>query len=289
MTVAPQRVLVLGGTGMLGHAAVGLFGETFELYATARDATAGTRHGLPGEWLAFDALHDDPRALLDRVRPDAVLNAIGLVKQRPGGQSPEAAIRLNALLPHQLAAACADAGARLVHISTDCVFSGELPEPARYREDDVPDARDVYGRSKLLGEVHDPPALTIRTSIIGRELTRASGLLEWFAGRAGEQVDGFRRARFSGLTTRELARVIRRVLLEHPQLSGMWHVAGEPIDKYTLLLGLRDVLGVDCELVPRDEPVINRALDARRFDTATGYRPPPWAQLLEEFVTTPRA
>lgn len=289
MTVAPQRVLILGGTGMLGHAAVGVFGETFEVYATARDATAGARHGLPGEWLPFDARHDDPRGLLDRVRPDAVLNAIGLVKQLPEGQSPEPAIRLNALLPHQLATACAEAGARLVHVSTDCVFSGELPEPARYREDDVPDPRDVYGRSKLLGEVHEPPALTIRTSIIGRELARASGLLEWFATRAGEPVDGFARARFSGLTTRELARVIRRVLLEHPQLSGVWHVAGEPIDKYTLLLGLREVLGVDCEIVARDEPVINRALDATRFDTVTGYRPPTWAQLLEEFVIPPRA
>lgn len=289
MTAAPQRVLVLGGTGMLGHAAVGVFAEAFEVVATARDATAGRRHGLPGEWLAFDALHDDPRALLQRVRPDAVLNAIGLVKQLPAGQSPEPAIRLNALLPHQLAAACAEAGARLVHVSTDCVFSGELPAPARYREDDVPDARDVYGRSKLLGEVRDPPALTLRTSIIGRQLTRASGLLEWFAGRAGERVDGYRRARFSGLTTPELARVIRRVLLEYPRLSGVWHVAGEPIDKYTLLLGLRDVLGVDCEIVPRDEPVINRALDATRFDMATGYRPPAWAQMLREFATTPRA
>ena len=289
MTAAPQRVLVLGGTGMLGHAVVGVFAEAFGVGATARDATAGARHGLPGEWLSFDAVQDDPRALLLRVCPDAVLNAIGLVKQLPEGQSPEAAIRLNALLPHQLAAACADAGARLVHVSTDCVFSGELPEPARYREDDVPDARDVYGRSKLLGEIHVAPTLTIRTSIIGRELTRASGLLEWFTARAGEQVDGFRRARFSGLTTRELARIIRRVLLEHPQLSGVWHVAGEPIDKYTLLLGLRAALGVDCEIVARDEPVINRALDATRFDTVTGYRPPTWAQMLEEFVTPPRA
>jgi dTDP-4-dehydrorhamnose reductase len=289
MTAAPQRVLVLGGTGMLGHAAVEVFGESFEVFATARDATAGAQHGLPGRWLAFDALRDDPRALLRRVRPDAVLNAIGLVKQLPAGQSPEPAIRLNALLPHQLAAACADAGARLVHISTDCVFSGELPAPARYREDDPPDARDVYGRSKLLGEVHDPPALTLRTSIIGRQLTRASGLLEWFAGHAGGQVDGYARAHFSGLTTRELARVVRRVLLEHPRLSGVWHVAGEPIDKYTLLLGLRDVLGVDCEIVARDEPVINRALDATRFHSVTGYRPPTWAEMLQEFATTPRA
>ena len=248
-----------------------------------RDPGAAQRHGLPAELAAFDA-RDDVGELLDRTRPDAVLNAIGLVKQLPEGQSPESAIRLNALLPHQIAEACARRRIRLVHVSTDCVFSGALPEPARYSEDDLPDARDIYGRSKLLGEVVDPPGLTLRTSIIGRELERASGLLEWFAARSGEQVHGFRRARFSGLTTIELSRLVGRVLREHPELTGLWHVAAEPIDKHALLLKLRDVLRVDCEIVARDKPVLNRALDGSRFERATGYRPPTWNEMLEEYV-----
>jgi dTDP-4-dehydrorhamnose reductase len=257
--------------------------ESFEVVGSVRDVDAARRYSLPAQIVAFSAGDDDLDDLLERVRPDAVLNAIGLVKQLPAGQSPLSAIRLNALFPHELAQACAAAGARLVHVSTDCVFSGELPAPARYCEDDVADARDVYGRSKLLGEVLEPPGLTLRTSMIGRELERASGLLEWFAGRDGEQVFGFANAHFSGVTTRELSRVVGRILRENPDLSGLWHVAADPIDKYHLLLALRDVLGVRCEVVPRGEPVVNRALDATRFERATGYRPASWDEMLEEY------
>ena len=278
----PSRVLVVGATGMLGHVAVQVLAESFEVVASVRDPDAARRYELPAQLAAF-SVGDDLDALLDRVRPDAVLNGIGLVKQLPAGQSPASAIRLNSLFPHELAEACAAVGARLVHVSTDCVFSGDLPAPARYSEDDIPDARDVYGRSKLLGEILEPPGLTLRTSIIGRELERATGLLEWFATKDGEQVFGFTNAHFSGFTTRELSRIVSRILREHPDMSGLWQVAADPIDKYDLLLRLRSVLGVRCEIVPRDEPVINRALDASRFERAVGYRAPPWDELLEEY------
>jgi len=278
----PSRVLVVGATGMLGHVAVQVLAESFEVVASVRDPDAARRYELPAQLAAF-SVGDDLDALLDRVRPDAVLNGIGLVKQLPAGQSPASAIRLNSLFPHELAEACAAVGARLVHVSTDCVFSGDLPAPARYSEDDIPDARDVYGRSKLLGEILEPPGLTLRTSIIGRELERATGLLEWFANKDGEQVFGFTNAHFSGFTTRELSRIVSRILREHPDMSGLWQVAADPIDKYDLLLRLRSVLGVRCEIVPRDEPVINRALDASRFERAVGYRAPPWDELLEEY------
>jgi len=278
------RVLVLGATGMLGHVAAQILARDFDVTGSVRDLDAAERRGIAVPLVRFDADRDDIAALLQRTRPDAVLNAIGVVKQLPAGQSPEPAIRLNALLPHQLASACTAAGARLVHVSTDCVFSGELAAPARYTEQDVPDARDVYGRSKLLGEVTQEPHLTLRTSIIGRELERSSGLLEWFAAQDGGHVTGFTRAIFSGFTTPALSRLIATVLREHPGLSGLWQVAAEPIDKHALLLGLRDVLGVDCEIAPRDEPVINRALDPSRFEQATGYRAPSWDEMLEEYA-----
>jgi dTDP-4-dehydrorhamnose reductase len=274
---------VLGATGMLGHAAVGVLSEQFDVVASARDLQRAQALDCT-RTVAFDAGSDDIGALIEAVRPDAVLNAIGLIKQLPGGQSPVSAIRLNALFAHQVADACTEHEARLVHVSTDCVFSGSLPAPARYAETDVPDARDIYGRSKLLGEVTAGAHITLRTSIIGRELSRASGLMEWFAAQAGREIDGYTQAWFSGFTTRELSRIIARVLLEHPQLTGLWHVASEPIDKYSLLVRMRDVLGIDCVIRPRDEPVINRALDASRFETASGYRAPDWDQMLEEYA-----
>lgn len=284
MTRPPGRVLVMGATGMLGHVAVEILSRDFDVTGSVRNVHAAARLGVATKLVSFEVGRDDPVELLERVAPEAVVNAIGLVKQLPMGQSPEHAIRLNALLPHEIARACDIVGARLVHVSTDCVFSGGLPAPACYSEDDVSDAADVYGRSKLLGELTQPPHITLRTSMIGRELERASGLMEWFAGQDGGQVRGFTDARFSGFTTRELSRLVARVLRDHPSLTGLWHVAAEPIDKFTLLQRLRGVLGIECEVAPCGEPVINRALDASRFARATGYRPPSWDEMLREYA-----
>jgi dTDP-4-dehydrorhamnose reductase len=273
---------------MLGHTAVDVLAEQFDVVASVRDPELARKLGVKSAVVSFDALRDSIDRLLDQVRPDAVLNAIGLIKQLPQGQSPTAAIRMNALFPHEVAEACVAHGCRLIHLSTDCVFSGALPIPARYGESDVPDAQDVYGRSKLLGEL-PAPHITLRTSMIGRELFRASGLMEWFARQSGGCVSGYTEARFSGFTTRALARLIGQILLEHPELEGLWHVAADPIDKYALLVRLRDVLGVDCEITPCDVPVINRVLDPTRFAHATGYRAPHWDEMLEEYMTRDHA
>ena len=270
---------------MLGHAAASVLSDGFDVIASVRNRKRAAHYGIPADLVSFDAYTGDIGALLDEVRPDAVLNAIGLVKQLPAGQSPASAIRLNALFPHLLAEACAATGARLVHVSTDCVFSGTLAAPARYTEDHVPEAADVYGRSKLLGEV-DAPALTLRTSIIGRELERASGLLEWFVTSDQPRVNGFTKAIFSGVTTIELAHFVGRALREHRELAGLWHLAADPIDKFDLLQRLRNVLGIEREIVAVDEPVINRALDASRLAEATGYRPPDWDTMLAEYGTS---
>ncbi|MEJ7783802.1 MAG: SDR family oxidoreductase [Solirubrobacteraceae bacterium] len=278
-----RRLLVLGGTGMLGHAAIDVLKPEFDTVASVRDPQHPHARGLGVETVRFDARADEIGDLIDQIRPDAVLNAIGLVKQLPDGQSSAAAIRMNALFPHELAHACTKHKCRLVHVSTDCVFAGSLPAPGRYRESDVPDARDVYGRSKLLGEVA-APHVTLRTSIIGRELGGVTGLMEWFVAQDGTRADGYRQAWFSGFTTRALSRLIATVLLEHPSLVGLWHVAAEPIDKYTLLLRMREALGIECDVTPRDEPVINRALDPTRFEKTTGYRPPTWNEMLEEYT-----
>ena len=279
-----MKVLVLGATGMLGHVVADRLSGRCELHTGVRDTVRARRLGIAGEPHAVDAM--DPAscaALVARLEPAVVVNAIGLVKQLAEASRPVPAVTVNALLPHVLAEACAARAARLVHVSTDCVFSGGLPAPAAYRESDTPDATDLYGRSKLLGEVLEAPALTLRTSIIGRELERASGLLEWFAGQDGNTVDGFTQAVFSGLTTKALAALVEALISDHADLVGLYQVAAEPISKYDLLVRLRSALRLHCEIRAVDAPRINRALDGSRFHAATGLQVPSWDAMVAEY------
>lgn len=276
---------------MLGHALVHHCSGSLEVHATVRDLEAARGHGLAAELHAFDAR--DPGslpALIDEVEPGTVVNCIGIVKQLELANRPIPAIALNALLPHQISEACASRGVRVIHVSSDCVFSGDLPAPARYAERDASDARDLYGRTKALGEILEPPGLTLRTSFIGWELRGAAGLLEWFAAQEGGTIDGYANAIFSGLTTPELARVIERLVVDHPELYGLYHVAAEPISKLDLLHALREMLAIDCDIRPVEEPRVNRALDGTAFRDATGIEVPPWREMIERFPReAPRA
>jgi dTDP-4-dehydrorhamnose reductase len=262
---------------MLGHKVWEVFRDRFDCRAALR-----TRLPLPlfdDERVidGFDATNfDAARQLIAKVEPDVVVNCIGVVKQLAAAHDPIASITLNALFPHIVARACADAGAKLIHISTDCVFAGTR---GHYTEDDVPDASDLYGRSKLLGEVTDG-ALTVRTSLIGRELRASSGLVEWFLSNRGGSVRGFTNAIFSGVTTAILARILAEVIEQHPDLRGLYHVAAAPISKYDLLMMLNGATGAGVMIAPDDGFVIDRSLDATRFQAATGLQPPEWPEMI---------
>jgi dTDP-4-dehydrorhamnose reductase len=211
-----------------------------------------------------------------RIRPDVVINCVGLVKQLVVAEDPLQAIPINAILPHRLARLCKLAGARLVHISTDCVFSGDK---GLYTEADAADAKDLYGRSKYLGEVDYPHAITLRTSIIGHELDGARSLIGWFLAQTGS-VKGYRRAIFSGLPTVEIARVIRDYVIPHPELHGLYHVSAAPISKFDLLTLVAQTYGKTIDIVADDQLVIDRSLDSTQFRQATGFSPKPWAELI---------
>jgi len=280
-----MRLLVVGGDGMLGHRLLAQLGPVHEVRVTLRRPLAAyAGHGLYSEANAepgidvrdFGAVLD----VLDRFRPEAVVNAAGIVKQRPEARSAVPSIEVNALFPQRLAAACRRAGARLVHLSTDCVFSGRR---GGYTEADEPDPQDLYGRTKLLGEVDDGACLVLRSSIIGLELGNRLGLVEWFLAQQGP-VRGFRHAVYTGLTTAEMARVIDRVLAKHPELAGLWHVAAEPVGKDDLLRSLAAHLGRDVEVRPDETVRCDRSLSAERFRLATGWDPPTWDDMLGELA-----
>ncbi len=281
-----MRILILGGDGMLGHRLLLHLQERHETKVTLR-------RGLPeyGQYGLFTPENSytgvearDVERLLEvfgDFRPEAVVNCVGIIKQRGEAKEAIPSIEINALLPHRLAVACKAIGARLVHLSTDCVFSGRKGD---YTLEDVPDAEDLYGRTKLLGEVGEEPAVTLRTSIIGLELARKGSLIEWFLAQRGE-IRGFTEAIYTGLTTAEMSRVIEKVLVEHPDLSGVWQVASEKIDKYDLLSRFSRELGRDDVSVTPDASVkIDRSLSGLEFAKATGYDPPGWDAMLAELA-----
>jgi dTDP-4-dehydrorhamnose reductase len=274
-------ILIFGGQGMLGHKVWQVAHERgHEAWATVRRMDGPLM--VPARAIGpVDASDPDAvAAAFDRVHPDAVVNCVGVVKQSRVLNDSVSTLLLNSVLPHRLAARCLADRVRLVHISTDCVFSGSR---GNYREADVPDAGDLYGRSKLVGEV-GAPAVTLRTSMIGRELTGQHGLVEWFLHQRGP-IHGFRRAIFSGLTTRELARVIVDVIESHSALEGLYHVAAAPIDKYTLLQQIAAAAGHRPAIVPVDTPAIDRSLDGSVFLRRTGRAIPSWDHMIAELAT----
>jgi dTDP-4-dehydrorhamnose reductase len=277
------RLLILGGAGMLGHKVWQRLSPRFDTLVTLRSPAA--EYGLfdPQRVIEGIDVTDFARldALIAEVRPDVVVNCVGIIKQLSQAHEAIPSITINSLLPHRLAAACAKTGARLIHISTDCVFSGRR---GMYREDDISDAEDLYGRSKYLGEVGGG-ALTLRTSIIGRELRGTSGLVEWFLANRGGAVDGYEKAIFSGLTTIALADLIGDLIDNfngrHPSLEGLYQVSTEPIDKLTLLNLLNEAYGANVIIRPSSAVRIDRSLDSSRFREATGWSPKPWPALVE--------
>ncbi len=214
---------------------------------------------------------------IDEFRPTDVINCIGIVKQLAAAKDPVPSIAINSLLPHQLHHLCETRGARLIHISTDCVFFGDR---GGYLESDRPDAADLYGRSKLLGEVSDGRGLTLRTSIIGRELRSSAGLLEWFLSQRGRSVKGFEAAIFSGVTTHVLSQVIGDVIESHRGLNGLYHVAAAPVNKLDLLRLLDRAFRTGTTIVPADDVRIDRSLNGARFQAATGWAAPDWPAMV---------
>ena len=282
-----MNVLILGANGMLGSAFMRVLAPDSALKTWGTVRMASTQ-ALFSKALAtrlicgIDVLQASQlECAFDQVKPELVINCIGLVKQDIQANKPVQAIAINALLPHQLAKLCQARNARLIHISTDCVFVGDRGD---YRETDSPDAEDLYGRSKLLGELNDPNTLTLRTSIIGHELVGTKGLLEWFLAQEGS-CPGYTKAVFSGLPTVVLAQLVRDTVIPMPDLTGVYHVSAEPISKYNLLKAIATQYGKVIDIVPSDALVIDRSLNSERFSKQTGWVAPSWDLMIKEMHT----
>jgi dTDP-4-dehydrorhamnose reductase len=270
---------------MFGSSAYRFFASSKGISVTGTARSVRDLGGLPRHDNAtilggIDATDTDAVIrIITQEKPDVVINCVGVIKQLAASKDALTSIAINSLFPHRLAHICAAANARLIQISTDCVFSGDK---GAYRESDLPDARDLYGRSKLLGETDYPHAITLRTSIIGHELGRSVSLIDWFLDQPGPRVSGYRRAIYTGLPTVELARVMRDLVIPNPALSGLWHVSSQPINKFELLKLVGEIYGKQIEIIPDDSVTIDRSLDGSRFNAATGYAAPSWRELVSQ-------
>jgi dTDP-4-dehydrorhamnose reductase len=281
-----KKILIFGATGMLGHKLYQVLSPDNDVVGTIRSGYKTiSRYGFMEPTILvprFDATAPNAaKQVIESIRPDVVVNCIGVINKLVDEVGIPATTYLNAELPHEMYRICQPKGIRLIHISTDCVFSGKK---GNYTEDDPSDAEDVYGKTKYLGEVKDPGAITIRTSIIGRELHSANGLLEWFISKHDTQVEGWANAIFSGFPTIHLSRIIAEIITKHPDLSGLYNISTEPISKYTLLSLINKAFGLNIEIKANPVPWEDKSLDSTRFRKATGFSPLPWGKMITELA-----
>ena len=281
-----MRILIFGGTGMLGHKLAQTLAAEHEVYITVRGGFAEvSKYGIfnaertIGSVSATDI--GSVRTAIERAKPDVVINAIGVIKQLPTSKDVIATLATNSIFPHELEQLGREFGFRLICISTDCVFDGKK---GNYTENETPNALDLYGQSKHWGEVNAPNCLTMRTSIIGRELGTSHSLIDWFLSNRGGTVKGYRRAIYSGFPTIVFADILRVLINDHQELSGLFHVSSEPINKFDLLQLVKNAYGADIEIEPFDDFEIDRSLDSTRFGEAIGFIPPSWPEMIERMA-----
>ena len=280
-----MKLLILGGDGMLGHQLLKSLMPQHDVRVTLKQSPdVYEKYGLFDSNNSFYGVNASVFEALIEVmadfKPDAVINCVGIIKQRSTAKESIPSIEINALLPHRLAVMCKAVNARLIHLSTDCIFSGKK---GNYLESDLSDAEDLYGKTKYLGEVSESHCLTLRTSIIGRELSRKKSLFEWFMAQTST-VNGFTNALYNGFSTIEMARIIEKMLLEYPSASGVYHVSSEPISKYELLQLIRTKMGKDIEIGPDGSFICDRTLDSNLFRREFNYMPPSWEAMIEDLA-----
>lgn len=284
------KILILGGAGTLGHklwqVLPAKFPDTFVSIRKNREFYAKT--GLFNGPKVIDGLdlRDFTRlhAVLEEIKPAVIVNCAGVTLRSKEALDKNSAIAVNALLPHRLADWCSRSGSRLIHFSTVCVYDGKT---GGYTEEDLPDARDLYGMTKALGDVNDSFALTLRSSFIGREIFGGTELLEWFLAQKGKKIKGFTKALFTGLTTNKLAELVGDLIENHPGLNGLYHVSSETVSKYDLLRLMKEAYGLEVQIEPDDSFECRRDLNGGRFAKATGFACPPWRRLMAEMAADP--
>lgn len=281
-----MKVLIIGGGGMLGHKLAQVFSDKFETFVTLRGSLSKYEtlkiFGRTNVYENIDAENiENLEEIIRKIKPEVLINAVGIIKQLPSSKNVVNTLKINSIFPHQLAELAKANDARLICVSTDCVFSGKK---GNYDETDIPDAEDLYGKSKNLGEVVEGNCLTIRTSIIGREIGTKHSLLEWFLSNENGKVRGFKNAVFSGFPTEILSEILADVVENHKDLRGLYHISSEPINKFDLITLIKNQYGADIEIESDENFVIDRSLDSTKFREETRFVPQTWKEMVKKMA-----
>ncbi len=284
-----MKILIIGGSGMLGHKLVQIFKEKFDVWTTIKsDFNKYKKFGILDKKKTIENLNvEDLKSVekvINKIRPDVIINAVGIIKQIQTSQDVVKTLTINSIFPHNLAIIAEKNQARLINISTDCVFNGKK---GNYEETDLSDAVDLYGKSKNLGEVEGKNCLTLRTSIIGRELKTSHSLVEWFLSNQGKKVKGFINAVYSGFPTIVFADILADLLVNHKNLDGIYHLSSQPINKFELLKLIKSAYKADIEIEPFAEFKIDRSLDSTKLRRKIGFEPISWKKMIEVMANDP--
>jgi dTDP-4-dehydrorhamnose reductase len=281
-----MKILIVGGGGMLGHKLVQVWQNRYDVWTTIRNNFQHyEKYKIYRRDRTFENINiqniSSVEKTIEHIKPNVVVNAIGVIKQVPLAKNVITTLSVNSIFPHQLSELAEEFQFRLINISTDCVFSGKK---GNYSECDLADAHDLYGKSKYLGEVVTGNCLTVRTSIIGRELETSHSLVEWFLNNRGKSVKGFIKAIYTGFPTVVLADILSNLIENHPNLRGLYHVSSEPINKFHLLSLINEAYQAEIEIEPFEDFVIDRSLNSNKFREATGFEPINWKEMIKRMA-----
>lgn len=273
-------VLVLGASGLIGSTLYNFFckKEDLNVFGTSKSTNQSNLTETIIEKIDFLNLSQS-LDIISEIKPSVVINCIGITKHSPNYSNLSDLAFLNSLLPHILSDFSRSKNFRFIHISSDCVFDGQR---GNYSESDCPDSKDLYGKSKFLGELNDiNGSVTIRTSTIGHEKRSKYGLLEWFLSQ-NVSCKGFSKAFFSGLTTLELADLLYKYFIFDDSVCGLYNLAGPKINKFDLLEIIARVYKKDIEIEKDDTFCIDRTLNASKFNNKFGYSYKNWDSMIKE-------
>jgi dTDP-4-dehydrorhamnose reductase len=283
-----MKILIFGGNGMLGHKLLQIFDKKFDVWTTLRENFKKIEHIFPHREKVVENIEiesvENIRAAIMRVNPDVVINAVGVIKQLPTSKDVIKTLTINSIFPHRLAEMALQFNFKLITVGTDCVFTGDK---GNYTEDDIADALDLYGKSKLFGEADGKNCLTLRTSIIGRELETSHSLVEWFLSNKNSKVRGFENAIYSGFPTNVFAEIVADIIENHTDMEGLYHVSSDPINKYELLKLINEKYGANIEIEPDKDFYIDRSLNSDKFRSETGFSPMSWEKMVEIMAHDP--